>query len=285
MRILVTGAKGRLGSAIVDRLSEDDVIATDVEELDISDFYAVNALLRETKPDCVIHSAAMTDVDACARMPEKAIEINSFGSQHLAIVSAELGIPMLHISSNEVFPGRKPDGYRESDMTEAVNPYAYSKWAGEKAVQTHNPRHWIVRTSWLFAHGGKNFIQAILKAAEAGKALRVVTNEVANPTYNDDLADAVVKLIRIPRYGIYHLVNEGFCSRYRFAQYLLAQAGYESIKIEAISASEWQRDSIPPEYAGLINQAGKHIGIQLRPWQDAVDAYLKKESLFVSKAN
>jgi dTDP-4-dehydrorhamnose reductase len=186
---------------------------------------------------------------------------------------------MLYVSTNEVFDGRAKQPYREYDVTNPINPYGYSKWVGERAILNINPRHYIVRISWLFAHGGKNFIQAILGAAQAGKPLRVVTNEVANPTYNDDMALAITHLIHTERYGIYHLVNEGACSRYQFARYFLTKAGYADTPIHPISSHQWPRPSTPPDYAALSNLAGKHIGITLRPWQEAVDAFLEKEGL------
>src|SRR5690606_3585583 len=236
MRILVTGAAGRLGGRLVEILSQQghevtgaDIVGDQVERLDISNFQATNDFIIPLRPDVVIHPAAWTDVDGCAREPEKAIAINGFGAQHVALAAAAVGAPIVYVSSNEVFDGRTSRPYREYDVTNPINPYGYSKWVGERAVQHVNPRHYIVPTSWLFAHGGKNFIHAILNAAKAGKPLRVVTNEVANPTYNDDLADALVQLISTQRYGIYHLVNEGSCSRYQFARYFLDKAGFQDV--------------------------------------------------------
>ena len=146
-------------------------------------------------------------------------------------------------------------------------------------MQRVNPRHYVVRTAWLFAHGGKNFIQSILGAAQVGKPLRVVVNEVANPTYNDDLADAIAQLIETGRFGIYHFVNEGACSRYDFARYALDRAGYAETAITPITSQMWPRASTPPEYAPLANLAGPMVGITLRPWRAAVDAFLAKEGL------
>ena len=286
MRILVTGAAGRLGGRLVEILSQQghevtgvDIVGDQVERLDIGNFEAANDFIIPLRPDVVIHPAAWTDVDGCAREPEKAIAINGFGAQHVALAAAAVGAPIVYVSSNEVFDGLASRPYREYDVTNPINPYGYSKWVGEQAIQHVNPRHYIVRTSWLFAHGGKNFIHAILNGAKAGKPLRVVTNEVANPTYNDDLTDAIVRLIGTQRYGIYHLVNEGSCSRYQFARYFLDKAGFQDMPVEGISSHQWLRPSKPPMYAGLENMAGKHIGISLRPWQEAVDAYLLRDGL------
>jgi dTDP-4-dehydrorhamnose reductase len=286
MRILVTGAAGRLGRRLIKTLNENHtVLGADIVDgesiafLDITDFNAVRSFVYDLKPDIVLHPAAWTDVDGCAHEPEKAIAINGYGAQNVAVVAASVGTAILYVSSNEVFNGKCCAPYKEYDSPDPANHYGYSKLVGERAVAAVNPRHYIVRTAWLFSHGGKNFIQAILDAAKQGKALRVVTDEVANPTYNNDLAEAIAKLIETGRYGTYHLTNEGSCSRYAFARYALDKAGYADVAIEPISSREWQRASVPPTYATLANSAGKLIGATLRPWQEAVDAFLEKEGL------
>lgn len=279
MRIMVTGAYGRLGSQLVETLTDrgHEVIGVDVDAFDISDFDVTKRAVADVKPDLVLHSAAWTDVDGCARDPEQAIRVNGFGTQNLALAAAAVGAAMLYVSSNEVFDGTARHPYREYDVTNPVNPYGYSKWVGEQALMRVNPRHYIVRTAWLFAHGGKNFVQSILNAAAANKPLRVVVNEVANPTYADDLAQAIAALVETERFGIYHFTNQGACSRYQFARYVLDQAGFRETTIQPISASEWQRPSTPPGYSSLENLAGKTLGITLRPWQQAVDAFLERE--------
>ncbi len=284
MRIVVTGAAGRLGSKLMTLLRGQghqvtgvDVVGEGVQTLDITDFAATRAAIGDINPNVVIHPAAWTDVDGCAREPEKAIAINGFGTQHVAVAAAHIGAAVVYVSSNEVFDGTLNRPYREYDTTNPINPYGYSKWVGERALAQVNPKHYIVRTSWLFAHGGKNFIQAVLNLAKQGKPLRVVTDEVANPTYNDDLAEAITRLIVTERYGTYHLVNEGSCSRWAFARYFLDKVGLVDTPVEKIIVAQWPRPSIPPTYCGLANLAGKQVGIQLRPWQQAVDAFLEAE--------
>jgi dTDP-4-dehydrorhamnose reductase len=286
MRVLVTGAAGRLGGRLVNILRERkhdvtgaDIIGEGVEQIDITDFGQTCDFITGLQPDVVIHPAAWTDVDGCAREPDKAIMINGFGTQHVALGAVAAGAAMLHISTNEVFDGTAKRPYREYDMTKPINPYGYSKWVGERALMHVNPRHYIVRTAWLFAHGGKNFIQSVLAAAVAGKPLRVVTDEIGNPTYNDDLADAIAELIETGRYGVYHFVNEGFCSRYRLARYVLDRAGMKDTPVTPISSHEWPRPSKPPLFGAMENMAGKNIDITLRPWQEAVDAFMEREGL------
>ncbi len=290
MRVLVAGASGRLGSLLAQKFhgqglsvlatgTEDTLNTTVTTPLDITDFHAVRRVVNDFKPDIVINSAAWTDVDGCTRDPEKAIRINSFGAQNLANVAFECGAWILHMSSNEVFSGKTQTPYHEYDVTQAINPYGYSKWLAERAVMAVNPRHMIVRTAWLFAHGGKNFIQSVLGAVRAGKPLRVVTDESANPTYATDLAEALTQLVQLQRAGIYHLVNQGYASRWEFARYLLDASGFQDVPIEKITLAEFGRPSTPPEFSPLNNTIAASCGIQLRSWQAAVDAFLEYEKV------
>ena len=284
MKILITGAAGRLGSQLMARLwrqhqvADADIIGEVSHELDITDYAACRRLVTDTDPDIVLHPAAWTDVNGCALNPRKALRINGLGTGNLAAITAQRGIPILYVSTNEVFDGLLDRAYTEYDAPNPTNPYGYSKWYGERAVAQVNPRHYIVRSAWLFAHGGHNFLQAILGAARDGKPLHVVTNEVANPTYTNDLAAAIVSLIESERFGIYHLVNEGAVSRWHFARFALDEAGFADTPIERISRHEWPRPSLPPEYTALANHAGASIGIRLRPWQDGLRAFLDAEA-------
>lgn len=286
MKMLIIGAAGRLGNRLLNRLSAEHAVtgadalsAEGLHTLDVQDFEAVRDLIHALKPEMVLHTAAWTDVDGCAREPDKALRINGYGAQNVAAAAADIGAGVLYVSTNEVFDGSAKRPYLEYDRPHPVNPYGMSKWVGEQGVMAVNPRHMIVRTAWLFAHGGRNFLQAIIGAAEAGKTLRVVTNEVANPTYTDDLAEAIAHLIPYQRWGTYHLVNAGVCSRYDFARYALDRAGYAQTPIERISTHQWPRPSTPPPYSGLNNLAAAMLGVRLRPWQEAVDAFLQREGL------
>ncbi|MGQ9907298.1 MAG: dTDP-4-dehydrorhamnose reductase [Candidatus Flexifilum sp.] len=289
MKILLTGASGRLGQSLLHvlRAGDHQVSGTALDDpaflsLDLSDFSAVRSLIETVQPEIVIHTAAWTDVDGCARDPERAVRVNGLATQNLAVATAAHGIPLLYVSSNEVFDGEATSPYREYDRTRPINPYGYSKWVGEQAVLSLNARHYIVRTSWMFAHGGTNFIHTVLKRARAGEPLRVVVNEVANPTYADDLAAAAVRLIQTGRFGIYHLVNEQPCSRFDFARRALDRAGLTHVPIERIHSREWIRPTTPPQYSALANQAARSIGITLRPWIEALDDFLQREGLLTT---
>ncbi len=283
MKILITGANGRLGSALCDRLSGlYRVIPLVGEEahgvyVELTRWGEVHRAVEHFEPDFIVHTAAWTDVDGCARDPQRALRVNGLGTQYLAAASGARGIPMLYISSNEVFDGTSAQPYREYDPTRPANPYGYSKWVGEQALIRHNPQHMIVRTAWLFAHGGRNFVQTILNAARIGHPLRVVRDEVSNPTYTDDLADAVVRLIATRCWGTYHLTNSGTASRFAFAQAVLEAAGINA-PIEPITLKEWPRPSTPPPHAPLANVAAAALGITLRPWQEALRVFIQREA-------
>lgn len=280
MRILITGAKGRLGSRLLELLQPaHEVIGMDIDTLDFTDFHALREGVRQIQPELVLHCGAMTAVDECALKPDEALRVNGYGTKNVALACLEVDAAMLYVSTNEVFDGRNTGDILEYDPVCPANPYGYSKMVGEQAVRDHLRKFYIVRTSWLFAHGGSNFIHAILKRAREGQPLRVVVNEVASPTYNYDLAEALVKLISTQQYGTYHLVNEGRASRWMFARKILDLMGWESMDIEKISSAEYPRPSTPPEYSVLKNTAAAALGITLRPWQEALLAYLQHEGL------
>lgn len=283
MRTLITGAKGRLGSRLVELLNHShEVTGIDIDSVDFTDFQAIRQTVRTLKPELVLHCGAMTAVDECALNPDEALRVNGYGTKNVALACLEVDAAMLYVSTNEVFDGRNTGEISEYDPVHPINSYGYSKMVGEQVVRDHLRKFYIVRTSWLFAQGGNNFIHAILKRAREGQPLRVVVNEVAVPTYNYDLAEAIIKLILTQQYGIYHLVNAGRASRWTFARKVLDLAGFESVEIEKISAAEYARPSTPPEYSVLKNSAAAALGITLRPWQDAVHAYLQHEGLLIS---
>lgn len=286
MRILITGAKGQLGRVLVDKLSPlHQLIETDIDTLDVSNLDAVLQFAQSTQPQVVIHAAALTNVDHCAENPDEALRINGYGTRNIVLMCQQFDIPMMYVSTNEVFDGTNPGVYLEYDTTTAINPYGYSKLVGERIVRDLLPKHYIVRTSWLFGHGGRNFIHAILDRARANKPLRVVVNEVSTPTYANDLADAIIELLFTARYGIYHLVNEGRASRYDFARYVLDIVGYGDTPIERISSYEYPRASTPPEYAVLRNYAAALDGVLLRPWQASVKAFCIAEPTIKETVN
>ncbi len=279
MRIIVTGAGGLLGRQLLAVLGNRGHAITGVShvDLDITDTAALNAYLAAIAPELVINCAAMTNVDRCAEYPDEALRINGFGTQSLALACARQGAALATLSTNEVFDGERAIPYLEYDAPRPINAYGYSKWVGEQTTRDLLPRHYIIRTSWLFAHGGENFLQRIIAVADQNSTLQVVTNEVATPTYTIDVAEAIGKLIETERFGIYHLVNEGSASRYEFARFILDCAGYADLPIKPIIGAQRPRPSRPPTYSVLRNFAARQLGITLRPWQEAVAAFFVRE--------
>lgn len=281
MRILLTGHKGQLGRTLLPQLSEHDVLGIDLPERDITDRAALLALVRDFVPQIILHPAAMTDVDGCARNPDLAYRVNGMGTQNVALAAAEVNAELLYVSTNEVFDGRATAPYHEWAARNPVNAYGRSKLAGEWYVQNLLTRFYIVRTAWLYAPGGRNFPHRIIQLADesirpdgGGRPLRVVADEVGNPTYVVDLARAIVALIQTHAYGIYHGVNAGMASRYDFAKEILRLTGREHIPIEPIALADFQRASAPPPYAPLANNAAAALGITFRPWQEAIAEFL-----------
>lgn len=272
MRIAITGARGQLGTCLQKALRGEEVIPLNRPDCDVTEAQVVPAIAG-LAPDVVIHAAAYTDVDGCARDPDKAYLVNALGTQNVALACQRCGATMVYISTNEVFDGAKGEPYLEFDRPNPINAYGRSKLAGEFFVQALLNRFYIVRTAWLYARGGNNFVTKIIRAADERGRLRVVTDEVGSPTYAPDLAEAIARLIRTGHYGIYHLTNEGACSRYDFAVRILELSGRGHIPVEPITLAEYKRASTPPPYTPLRNFCAAQLGIKLRPWEEALRAY------------
>lgn len=277
MRIYITGNKGQLGRALEAALSGHTLFGGDLPEVDITRLASIRESVAGARPDLVIHSAAMTNVDGAARDPDLAYRVNALGTRNVAVACQDVDCPMLAISTNEVFDGQANQPYLEFDRTHPINPYARSKLAGETFVRELLSRFYIVRTAWLYGYGGNNFVTKIVGRARSDGKLRVVTDEVGAPTFAPDLSNAIAQLVASEAYGVYHFTNEGACSRYAFAQKILELAGLAHVPIEPIRLADIDRPSTPPPYTPLRNFCGAQIGIRLRPWQDALAEYIANE--------
>jgi dTDP-4-dehydrorhamnose reductase len=277
MRILVTGGQGQLGRALQSVLTEHRSTSVDLPEADVTYQESVIDAVRQSGAELVIHCAAYTDVDGCARDPELAHRVNALGTQNVALACRSTGADMVHLSTNEVFAGTVPGGYEEWMPLEPVNAYGRSKAAAEAYVTGLLEHYYIVRTAWLFARGGRNFIHAILRRAHSQGQIRVVVDEIGNPTYVNDLARAIARLIGTGRFGVYHLTNAGSCSRWQFAQTILDYAGLSHVTNSPIPSSQYGRASTPPLNGALKNTAAATLGITLRPWQEALAEYMAAE--------
>ena len=275
MRIAITGARGQLGAALAAALApHHEIIPLGHDRLELGAPAAVEQVAA-TRADLVIHPAAYTNVDGCARDPEAAYRINALGTKYVALACRRLGAPLVYISTNEVFPGDAQEPYGEYDPARPINAYGRSKWAGELAARELLHELYTVRVAWLFG-GERNFVRTVLRLADSPPpgGIRMVDDEVGSPTYAADVAAGVARLIATGHFGTYHLVNSGHCSRYAFAREILRQAGREDVPIAPIRLADFRRDSTPPPFAPLANRAGAALGIALRPWEQALAAYL-----------
>jgi dTDP-4-dehydrorhamnose reductase len=270
MRIVITGHKGQLGRQLQEEMHQDQILGLDLPEHDIADASGIASAIADFCPDVVVHSAALTDVERCAQEPELALRVNGLGTRNVALACQRCDAALLAVSTNEVFDGAKGCPYYEHEPANPINAYARSKVAGEVYARMLLSRLYIVRTSWLYSRGGNNYPAKIVQAAAKHGRLRVVCDEISSPTYAPDLAEAIVSLVRTEQYGIYHLTNEGACSRYEFARRVLELAGYTDVPIEPITSDQWPRMSTPPLNCVIRNFAGAQIGIRLRHWEDAL---------------
>jgi dTDP-4-dehydrorhamnose reductase len=180
MRILITGANGQLGTALQTQLFEHELFTADLPDIDITNKDQIVDEVTQYRPDVVIHCAAYTDVDGAALNPDLAYRVNGLGTQNVALACLKAGADMVHISTNEVFAGDRPDGYEEWMPVTPINPYARSKAAAEFMVRGILSKYYVVRTAWLYAKGGHNFIHAILNSAREGDKLRIVADDLEN---------------------------------------------------------------------------------------------------------
>ncbi len=289
MRVVVTGAAGRLGRAVLAALDDAPftgpagAIPWTKAEWDLDEPDAVADLIARSRPDAVVHCAAWTDVDGCAREADLAMARNGLATGVLAEECAANGVDLIVISTNEVFDGRRTDGqgYAPADVPNPVNPYGASKLAGERAAgiafeQTDGARLAIARTAWLFGPGKPDFPSKILLAAEkarlAGEPLRVVGDEWGCPTYTADVAEAIVELLGEGSLaGTHHLVNGLFASRADWARSVVARAGID-VEVVEVPLSTWPRPSTPPRW-GVLQPTLLPSGEPLRAWPDAMADY------------
>ena len=272
MRILVTGAKGMLGTDLVPALeSAHQVVPADLEQADLTSWEAAWRLVEGAQPELVIHAAAMTDVDGCERDPEAAWRHNTLATWHVAAACQRLGAALLYLSTDFVFDGTKGGPYHEFDQPHPLNAYGASKWAGEVLVRQLCPCHYVVRTAWLFGRSGRNFVRTILARAREGGPLQVVADQVGSPTYSADLAAAIARhLVGNPCYGTYHLTNTGWASWADLAREAVAAAGLQC-PVTEISAADWPSPTRRPAMSALEPLALRLQGrADMRPWQEAV---------------
>lgn len=267
---LVTGAGGQVGRALL-RSAPGCTVGMTHADLDVADAAAVSRVLTNAHPSVVLHTAAWTDVDGCERAPDRAWVINAEGTANLARASAAIGARLIYISTDYVFNGQGSRPYEPMDAVGPVSAYGRSKLAGELATRLlAGDGHAIVRTSWVFARDGRNFVNTMLRLAQTQEELRVVDDQRGSPTYAPDLADWIWRLVSLGATGTFHACNGGECTWYEFAREILRLAP-SGAHVTPVTTAEFPRPAQRPAYSVLRpswQDAG--VGTPMRHWRDAL---------------
>ncbi|TSK05787.1 MAG: dTDP-4-dehydrorhamnose reductase [Geobacter sp.] len=271
--ILVVGSKGMLGQELM-ALYGDHARGVDIDDIDITDLASVQRVLTTIKPSVVINAAAYTDVDGCQDNAERAMQVNGEGVAHLAMISKEIGAKLVQVSTDYIFDGKKGTPYLEDDLASPLSVYGESKLAGEMNAW-FNPNHLIVRTQWLYGHGGKNFVETMLRLAKDKKEISVVDDQIGSPTWTGDLALAIKALLEKGCEGAYHAANAGFVSWNGFAKEIFRLAGLD-VTVLAMTTEELGRPAPRPLYSTLdCGKLSRDTGFTPQPWQEALRRYLE----------
>jgi dTDP-4-dehydrorhamnose reductase len=276
MRLLVTGAAGMLGADVVIAAGErgHEVTGLGRAELDITDAGAVAAAIAATRPDAVVNCAAWTDVDGAEASESGALSVNGTGAGIVARAAAAAGARVVHVSTDYVFDGQATEPYVESDPVGPVSAYGRTKLAGEQAVLAAGDGHAVVRSSWLFGAGGRNFVQTMLGLADGGREeVAVVIDQVGCPTFTGHLAEALVTVAEGGEAGVHHIAGGGHCSWHELAVEVFEQAGVE-IRVAVTTTDAFPRPARRPAWSVLGSERARAIG--LARWQDGVAAYLER---------
>jgi len=284
MKVAIIGANGQLGTDLVEIFSEDpefDVVPLTHKDLDVTILESLK-ILKETKPDVIINTAAYVRVDDAEIYPEKAFAVNAIGALNVAKVASEIGAVNVYISTDYVFDGEKGEPYTEEDMPNPINVYGTSKYAGEVFTRNYSPEHYIIRVASLYGKAGAsgkggNFVEWVIEKAKRGEELRIVDDQFMSPTYTKDVARTLREFLKLrPEFGIYHMVNEGFCSWYKFTKTIFEILGWE-VQIKHIKSNELNRLAKRPRFSALKNEKLEKIGLRMRPWREALEEYLKEK--------
>ena len=268
MTLLVTGASGQLGRQLQRAAAGHEVVALDHRALEITNLAHVREAVRAHHPNVVINAAAYNQVDRAETEPDAAFAANALGPRNLALAAAEASAAVVHVSSDYVFNGRKSAPYHEYDAPDPLSVYGHSKLAGERAVQQANPRHYVVRTAWVYEPHGHGFAHVICRLAAAQRQIKVVHDQVGSPTAAEDLAQGILALIESEAYGTYHLAGGGgpasWCD---FATRLLAEMRLDC-EVVPVPSREFPRPAPRPTYAALTSVQDPLV--QLPDWRDGV---------------
>lgn len=258
--MLVTGAGGQVGSELLVALRDLDVVGLTHAQLDVADREAVAEAIRATAPDVVVHAAAWTAVDACEEDPARARRVNADGTAHVVAAARAVGARVCYVSTDYVFDGTKADPYVETDAPNPLSVYGRTKLAGERAL---DPDDVVVRTSWVCGRHGANMVKTILRLAAEPGPLRFVEDQRGHPTFADDLAAGIARLLDAGIPGTYHVTNQGAVSWYEFAREVLEAAGHDPERVEPVPTSAMPRPAPRPANSVLENAALRAAGLPL----------------------
>lgn len=288
-RILVTGAGGQLGGYLVPAIRAAGAIPVALARsvgpgidfaADITDAGAIVRAFAAAAPDAVIHAAAWTDVDGAERNRAGAHRVNADGSANVAEAARAVGARLLAVSTDFVFPGSGGAPYAEDAAPDPVSEYGRTKRLGEEAVLATDPSFAVVRTAWVYGGAGKHFPRTVLAVLASRGAINVVDDEFGSPTFAGDLAEALVALLAAGGSGIFHLTNEGRTSRFDLARAVAVAAGLDPEAISPTTTAAFLKTyPLPakrPADSTLANRRAAALGVRLRPWQDAVAAYVPR---------
>jgi dTDP-4-dehydrorhamnose reductase len=279
-KILVTGSNGQLGSELKELScnSNYEFIFTDVEDLDITNIEALRSFFKDRRFNYIINCAAYTAVDKAETDYETAHKVNSLAAKNLAIISKELNISLVHISTDFVFDGTKSTPYIENDPVNPLSVYGKTKLEGEKEIINITDHAVIIRTSWLYSYYGNNFVKTMLRLGKEKRQFNVIFDQIGTPTYAKDLAAVIMKVIEresITGTEIYHYSNEGVASWYDFAKAIMDNAKLNCV-VKPIETENYPTPAKRPHYSVLNKSKIKeHFGIEIPHWQDSLRNCMK----------
>lgn len=277
MKVLITGSNGQLGREIAKQYKEKkniDLILTDVSNLDITDVHKVNSFVNENKPDVIINCAALTAVDKCETEVDMAYKINTIGPKNLATAANQIGAEIVQVSTDYVFSREINKALTEFDKVNPETIYGKTKLEGEILVKNHNPRHYIVRTAWLYGDGN-NFVRTMINLSKTNKTIKVVNDQKGTPTSAVDLAKVIIKLVEDKNYGLFHCTCKGECTWYEFTKEIFRLKGITT-EVLPCTTAEFPRPAKRPEYSVLRNYMLElTTGDITRTWQEAICEYLR----------
>ncbi|RKY84445.1 dTDP-4-dehydrorhamnose reductase [candidate division KSB1 bacterium] len=277
-RVLITGSGGMLGSEMVQFYSEKkvDVIEVDISNADVTKKDDIIPFIFNNKPDLVIHCAGYTNVDICEEEIDMAYKVNAVGIQNVCLACKRLKIPVVYFSTDYVFDGLKQSPYIEFDVPNPLNVYGKSKLAGEIIVKDLMREFFIIRTSWLCGHKGRNFVETILNLSKTRDTIGVVDDQVGSPTFVPDLIKETNRVIESGAFGVYHISNKGICSWFNFAKKIIEYSGISNVEIVPIKSSKLERKAKRPLYSKLKNYMLElTIGDNISDWEESLRNYLK----------